>query len=365
MVAATALGDVVEQRGDDENFGTREVGDEARTQRVFVRVLRLHEPPQVAYHHQDVLVDGVDVKKVVLHLSDDATENREIASQNAVLVHATQLVRDAARLAQDLDEARAVDRIAPERCIDPVAIAPERAQQRRRHPLELGVLLECKKALEDRRRSLHEQRFVLEIEQLVDDLEIGVEIADLDLRGKQPAVQVLQQDHVDLTDRFGGAIVALHQLLGRAPDGRVGEAHLARERSLHVEDQAILAAARHVVQANAQLVDQPLVTCDLARFMHRHQLVSRQFAPRVAEPCSPRDPQDGLEVAQPAGAFLEVRLEVVRRVLIAQMTLLLLERLRLVEAAHIERGGKATAKARVQRGASLRAGDARAGSCAA
>ena len=101
VVAAAPLGDVVEQRGDDQYLRPREVGDQARTQRIFVRVLRLHEAAQVADHHQDVLVDRVDVEQVVLHLSDDAPEHRQVAAEDSVLVHAAQLVRHAARLAQD------------------------------------------------------------------------------------------------------------------------------------------------------------------------------------------------------------------------------------------------------------------------
>ena len=175
VIAAAPLGDVVEQRRDNQNLRPREVGDQARAQRILVRVLRLHEAAQVADHHQDVLVDGVHVEQVVLHLADDATEDRQVAAEDAVLVHASQLVRDAARLAQDLDETRAVDRIAAKRGVDAVAIAPERAQQRRRHALELRMPLQRQKAVEDRRRALDEQRVVLHVEQFVDRLEVGVD----------------------------------------------------------------------------------------------------------------------------------------------------------------------------------------------
>ena len=102
MVAAAALGDVVEQPGEVEHFPALEVGDEPRAQRILVRVLRLGEAAQVADHHQDVLVDRVDVEEVVLHLADDAAERRQVAAEDAVQVHPAQLVRDAARLAEDL-----------------------------------------------------------------------------------------------------------------------------------------------------------------------------------------------------------------------------------------------------------------------
>ena len=78
VIAAAALGDVVEQPGEVEHFLALEVGDEPRAQRVLVRVLRLAEAAQVADHHQDVLVDRVDVEEVVLHLADDAAERRQV-----------------------------------------------------------------------------------------------------------------------------------------------------------------------------------------------------------------------------------------------------------------------------------------------
>ena len=114
VVAAAALGDVVEQAGEVEHLPAREIGDEPRAQRIFVRVLRLGEPAQVADHHQDVLVHRVDVEEVVLHLADDAAERRQVMAEDAVQVHPPQLVRLAARLAENLQEPRAVGRVAAE-----------------------------------------------------------------------------------------------------------------------------------------------------------------------------------------------------------------------------------------------------------
>ena len=81
VVAAAALGDVVEQPGEVEHLLALEVGDQPRAQRILVRVLRLGEAAQVADHHQDVLVDRVDVEQVVLHLADDAAERRQVAGR--------------------------------------------------------------------------------------------------------------------------------------------------------------------------------------------------------------------------------------------------------------------------------------------
>jgi hypothetical protein len=73
MVAAAALGDVVEQR----RRGTAaracsKSDDQLAAERVFVRVLAIAKRRRLRIDHQDVLVDRVDVEQVVLHLADDA-----------------------------------------------------------------------------------------------------------------------------------------------------------------------------------------------------------------------------------------------------------------------------------------------------
>ena len=105
MIAAAALGDVVEEPAEVEHFLALEIGHEPRAERILVRVLRLAEAAQVANHHQDVLVDRIDVEQVVLHLAHDAAECRQVVAEDSVQVHAAQLVREAARLAEDLNEA--------------------------------------------------------------------------------------------------------------------------------------------------------------------------------------------------------------------------------------------------------------------
>ena len=66
MIAAAAFGDVVEQSGKIKHFDTSELRNQPAAQRIFVRHLRHCEAAQVANHHQDVFVDGVDMKQVVL-----------------------------------------------------------------------------------------------------------------------------------------------------------------------------------------------------------------------------------------------------------------------------------------------------------
>ena len=349
MVAAATLGDVVEERCEVEHFATFEVADQARAQRVLVRVLRLGEPAQVPDHHQDVLVHRVDVEEVVLHLADDAAERRHQIAEDPVEIHPPQLVRDAARLAQQLDEPRAIARVAAEARVDAVPIAPQRAQRARRHPSELGMALHREERVEHRRRARLEQRLVADVEKLVDRLERVVDGYRLVLCRKEPRVQVLQHDDVDLPHELRRAVVALHQLLARGFRRRVGETELARERILLVEHEPVLAPSREIVEPHAQPSDQPLLPRNGARLLARDEARPRQLAPRAPEAGRARDPQHGLQVAQPARAFLDVGLEVVRGVVVLEVALLLLERLRLVEERHVERRGNRAAERAVQR----------------
>ena len=73
-----------------------------------------------------------------------------------------------------------------------------------------------------------------------------------------------------------------------------------------------------------------------------------------AESGRARDPQDRLQVAEPAGTLLHVRLEVVGRVVILEVSLLLLQHLAFVERRHVHRLGELARERAMER---ARAGD--------
>ena len=100
VIAAAPFCDVVKDCGDIKDPWSIEVRHQLAAQRVFVRVLGEREPTQVAQHLQNVLIHRVDMKQVVLHLSDDATEHRQIPAKHRQVVHAAQLVQHALRLLQ-------------------------------------------------------------------------------------------------------------------------------------------------------------------------------------------------------------------------------------------------------------------------
>jgi len=87
MVAPASLGNVVKQRGQIEQFGFFEACDQAAGKRQFVCVFRHAQAPNISQHGKDVLIHGVNVKQIVLHLSDDTAKCRDVTPQQAVAMH--------------------------------------------------------------------------------------------------------------------------------------------------------------------------------------------------------------------------------------------------------------------------------------
>ena len=345
VVAAAALGDVVEERGDVEHPGPLEGRGELRAERVLVGVLGDQEAAHVAQHHQDVLVDGVDVEQVVLHLADDAAKDPEVAAEDAGLVHQAKGVRLAAAGLQDLHEGRVVDRVAPELRVHQVARVVERAQRPRREALRPDRLLVDQEGLEDRVR-------VALVEVVARDLEHAAALEEL-LRDR-PHRRVLQagdalldvehQDLVQLRHRLGRPVVAPHQPLGGALAAERAVAEALGDGGLQVEHQAVLAPPGDRVQAGADQLEHAAVPLQLAHLERRDQAVRGELLPGAAEAGGARDPDHGLQVAQPARAFLAVGLERVGRVLVLLVALAHLERLGAQERLRIHRRGDGAAR---------------------
>src|SRR5688572_3250230 len=101
-----------------------------------------------------------------------------------------------------------------------------------------------------------------------------------------------------------------------------------------VEKHTVFAPARDMVQAYAQRLQEALFAADLTGFRGRNELTRGKVAPGLTDSGRARDPQDRLQVAQPAGAFLDVGLEI--GFLVARMPLLLLELLCFHEYVRVE-----------------------------
>ena len=217
MVAAAALGDIVKQRRHVQHPRPLEIGDQLAAERIFVRVLGHREAAQIAQHHQDVLVDRVDVIQVVLHLPDDAPEIQQVASEHAGLVHQPQRVRDAGRLLQDIHEEPAVFRVAPPVLVHHVAGVVDRAQRARRQALHAGCLFVQQEGFEDRVRLALEHVVAGDFEHaLLFDEALRQHARNAARAGEELRLDVLDQDRGELRDGLGGPVVAAHQLFAGA-----------------------------------------------------------------------------------------------------------------------------------------------------
>ena len=314
VVAAATLGDVVEQRRQIGDLRPRQGLHDLRELRQLVVEARQRETAQVAHHEQRVRVDRVGVEQVVLHAADDAAEGGDVAAEHAVVVHAAQLVGDAGGRAQDLEEEAMVARVLAELLVDEPEVLDDGAYGAGAHAADLGVLLQQREHLEQRRGLAHEQVVVHRFEVAVDHLEARVER----LRHRRAGAAVddglaeqLQQQLVEQAHIHHGAVVALHQLLHRERERGVLVAEGARELDLVVEQQAVLAAAVDRVQRVTHPPQEALRGLETAQFARRQEPLGRELGEALGAEVALGDPGDGLDVAQPAGAGLHVRLEVV------------------------------------------------------
>ena len=127
------------------------------------------------------------------------------------------------------------------------------------------------------------------------------------LLGLEPLLDIEQQDLIELGHRLGCPVKASHQHLAGAldqPSALAGATFVTERlghRRLQVEDQPVLASAGNQVQAGAQHRQQGLVAFDLPGFEGGGQALAGQFVPGLAQASGAGDPQDHLQVPQPAG----------------------------------------------------------------
>src|SRR5690348_12256928 len=92
--------------------------------------------------------------------------------------------------------------------------------------------------------------------------------------------------------------------------GPLMQAELLRQRSLEVEQQPVLAPSREMMQADTHRLEKLFVLLDLPGLGLGNYSAMREVAPGLSDAGRARDPEDGLEVAKAARAFLDVRLEI-------------------------------------------------------
>ena len=317
VIPAPALRDVVEQRGEIGELLARQGLHDLAQHRKFVVVLRHGQPPQVAHHEEGMSVHGVGVEQVVLHAPDHAPERRNVAAENAVQVHAPQLVRDSDRGAENLHEQPVMARILAEFLVDQGNVRADQTDGLGTHAAQLRVLLQKHEQLQQRGRIAGEHLGMGDLEIVVTDLEARVDGDRRPALGQNRLAKQLQQHFVEQAHVHHGAVVLLHELLDREREARILVAEELGELDLVVEQQAVLAAAGEHVQPEPYLPEERLARLELAQLLARQKAVSDQLIERVGAEVALGDPADGLDVAQAPRARFDVGLEVVSGIEIA------------------------------------------------
>ena len=268
-------------------------------------------------------------------------ELRQVAAEHVVLVHAAELVHDAARLLQDLQGTAGArpDRAASaHRCR--AARATARAACARSCRAARGAASSAGSSRGSRAARARTGRLARASSSSPRASEALVQRARRRCRaGAKRASQVLQQDGVELRDRLRGAVVALHQrsLAARASGCRRSRS-CAASALLEVERRCGPRAAR---RGSAGGCAGPAACASwrasCARFAASDQAAARQ----VASSCCPMPQARAIHrmtcrSRRPPGASFEVGLERVGRVLVLGVALLLLELLRLEERRRID-----------------------------
>ena len=114
VVTTAPFGDIVEECRDIKYPWTIKFADDACAQGVFVRKFAHRESANVAQDLQNMLVNGVNVKKIMLHLTDDAPEIRQVGAEDVELVHASKFMNDATVALHQFQEVASIDRIGTE-----------------------------------------------------------------------------------------------------------------------------------------------------------------------------------------------------------------------------------------------------------
>ena len=313
MIAAAALGDVVQQHREIERRPRQHLVHHVGRQRVvFLQLARL-DARQDADGPDRVLVDGVGVIHVVLRLGDDAAEVGNEPAEHAGLIEAPERgFRVVPRRHHRHEQAIGLGIGAqPIDQADVLGDEPER----RGMDVEI-VLLRDVEQPQDRHRILrkgigrrHRQPLAVELEALeLARPESLPESGELRLA----PVAVLQRGHENarqIAHRLGVKIVVLGEALDAAAARPVLVAQPFGDLALQVERQAIVGAGRQVVDVAAHRRQEALGALEQPRLLLGEHALGHEVAGGAHAIEILGDPEQQVEIAQAALALLDVGLD--------------------------------------------------------
>ena len=150
-----------------------------------------------------------------------------------------------------------------------------------------------------------------------------------------------EHQRVDLRHAFGDPVVALHELLAGAFVRVAAEAELLCHLALKIEKESIFGAVGQQMQMDADVGQKTDSTFQSDPFVALNQTVLLQDVPDFSfafEAGCACYPAQTVQIAQPAGALLDVRFQAERRVRVAQVSLFLFGQFRRNELFMIHAG---------------------------
>ena len=281
VIAAAALGDVVEQGGNQDQFRMGQARPQLDAQRVAGARLFFGKALQLEHHADGVFIHRVGVEQVELHLPDDVRPLRHIGPQHAVAVHRQQPAAVGTRMAEHAQEQRARFRDVTQRLRQMAARVAQMAQGGGVDPGDGAVAHHGVEHPQDRFRLADKQRFVAQIDKRTAQLEFVIDRARLFVRrqGQNGLVEQLQQHLVQLGDPAGDAEEILHHLLNRLVTFPLVIQAL-RHAELAVKQQTVIVAGDLQMQGKADAPQQvqtlvELVTLRLGQEAKADHLVQR------------------------------------------------------------------------------------------
>ena len=197
VVAAAALGDIVKQPRDIEHGGVFDSFHDLPEPRIRLPPFGQAETADIADHAQDVHIDRVAVKEVVLHPPRDQPELGNVGAQYPVAVHRLKLAGRVGGGGQDLHESAAILRVVPELAVDPGRGFHQPLDQGGAEAADFGVLLPQQERFQHCPRRNLQQLGPLRVQVAVARQEPGV---DAPLRGPGAADDVakpLENDFIE------------------------------------------------------------------------------------------------------------------------------------------------------------------------
>ncbi|KPW92122.1 hypothetical protein ALO79_200224 [Pseudomonas syringae pv. castaneae] len=255
VVALATLANVVVQPGHVDQFRLGQLAHEFAGQREFFRDLGVLQLAQMLDQVKGMGIDGIDMKQVVLHLPDDKAKLRQVAPQDPVAVHASQVAVHADLALEQLDEQAGVADVVAEVVIDQVTVLPQQANGIGAYSLDLRLLGHQYEDFEHGEGGATEHIGVTCFDVAVVQLEAGVD--RLRRRGifrcEDDFLEVLDDQFAELGDAHHHPVVLLHEVF----DGLLGilafETQQGRDGALVIEQQAVFGTPGEHVQGVADL----------------------------------------------------------------------------------------------------------------